>query len=572
MAIEAAGQKDRYVANILGGFTNRGKVLRDYQADFIVVGSGAGGLVGAIAAKLNGLNPLVIEKTDRWGGTSALSGGGVWIPNNPLMQREGVEDSFEAALAYMEATIGDVGPASSKERKVAYLNVGPQMVLALEQQGLGWVRAPRYPDYHQDQPGARVGRTLEGVNFDGKKLGDWLKTMRRSEMPSMVMGTDDAPVIPVMLRSLKAFSRFMGIIARTAAWRVRGREPLCLGGTLMGQLMVIVQRLGIPVLLNSPLKSLIQDGDKVVGVVIGEGEAERRIMAPRGVLLTTGGFAKNSQYRQQFQEVSGEWSPASPGDTGDAHQIGAEVGAELALMDAATWYPVSILPNGTINVGIWERTLPGSIIVDASGQRYTNEAASYVNAGRAMLDRDKTVGAVPSWLIFDARYRSRYFFGDTPPGMNGDLVKNGFFIKAPTLDQLAAKIGIDAAGLNRTVERVNAMAATGVDEDFGRGDNVYDQYYGDPGNQPNPSFGPIDKAPFYATRFYPGDLSTKGGLMADEHARVLRADGSVIEGLYAAGNCAAPVMGRTYPGAGATLGPAMVFAWIAGHHSAAAAA
>ncbi len=538
------------------------------KADFIIVGTGAGGLVGAISAKLNGLNPMIIEKTDSWGGTSALSGGGVWIPNNHLMQRDGVEDSYEAALAYMEATIGDVGPSSSSERKAAYLNVGPEMVQALEALGLGWRRAPRYPDYHQDQPGARVGRTLECVSFDGKKIAGWLKTMRTSNLPSMVMSADDAPQIPTMFRSLKSLSTALLMMGRTLAWYVRGRKPLSMGATLVAQLMAIVQRMEIPVLLDTPLKSLIQEGDRVVGVVTGEGDTEQRFMAPRGVLLATGGFAKNSSYRKQFQEVSGEWSPASPGDTGDGHQAGAGVGAELALMDAATWYPVSILPDGSINVGIWERTLPGSIIVDASGQRYTNEAASYVNAGRAMLDRDKSVGAVPSWLIFDSRYRNRYFFGSTPPGMNGEFLKSGVFTKAPTLDQLADACGIDADGLKRTVQRVNAMAEKGVDEDFGRGDNVYDQYYGDPKNRPNPSFGPIDQAPYYATRFYPGDLSTKGGLMADEHARVLRQDGSVIEGLYAAGNCAAPVMGRTYPGAGATLGPAMVFAWIAGRHSA----
>jgi len=314
--------------------------------------------------------------------------------------------------------------------------------------------------------------------------------------------------------------------------------------------------------------SLIEENGRIVGVVVGDGE--ERILAPRGVLLCAGGFAKDAEYRMPLQGVTGEWSPASPDDTGDAHKIGAAFGADLALMDAATWFPVSIYPDGTINPGIWERTLPGSIIVDHAGQRYTNEAASYVDAGLAMFERDRTTSAIPSWLIFDSRYRNRYFFGGTPPGVTEAFVKNGFFIRAATLEELAGKCGIDADGLKRTVQRVNAMAATGVDEDFQRGANVYDQYYGDPTNKKNPSFGPIDKAPFFAVRQYPGDLSTKGGLMADEHARVLRPDGSVIEGLYAAGNCAAPVMGRTYPGAGATLGPSMVFAWIAARHSAGA--
>jgi len=472
-------------------------------------------------------------------------------------------------MAYMEATIGDVGPASSQARKTAYLTQGPEMVAALAAEGFEWIRAPRYPDYHQDQPGARTGRTLEGRSFDARKLGEWFATMRRSELPSMVMTTDDAPQIPTMFRSFTSLSSALRMFARTASWRIRGRKPLSMGTTLVAQLMAIAQRMSIPVLLNTPLKSLIREDGRVVGVIVGEGEAERRIHASRGVLLAAGGFAKDAAFRRRYQEVDGTWSPASPGDTGDIHRIGEDIGAELALMDAATWYPVSIMPEGTINVGIWERTLPGSIIVDASGQRYTNEAACYVNAGRAMLDRDKSTKAVPSWLIFDQRYRNRYFFGSIPPRQSAKLVKNGFFVKATTLEELAAKCGIHAGGLARTVERVNAMAKDGVDRDFGRGDNVYDQYYGDPSHRPNASFGAIDKAPFYATRYYPGDLSTKGGLMADDHARVLRPDGSVIEGLYAAGNCAAPVMGRTYPGAGATLGPSMVFAWIAGRHAAA---
>ena len=536
--------------------------------DFVVVGTGAGGLVGAIAAKLNGLNPLIIEKASVWGGTSALSGGGVWIPANPLMQRDGVADSIEDGLAYLDATVGDVGPASSRERRLAYLHNGPRMVLNLEEQGFAWRRAPRYPDYYPSLPGARIGRTIEGETFDGNRLGAWLKTLRSSGLPAVAINTDAAPQIPTAFRSLRSLFSTLGVVTKTLAFRLTGRVPLAVGRTLVGQLMAIVQRLGIPVRLDTPLRSLIEENGRIVGVVVGDGE--ERILAPRGVLLCAGGFAKDAEYRMPLQGVTGEWSPASPDDTGDAHKIGAAFGADLALMDAATWFPVSIYPDGTINPGIWERTLPGSIIVDHAGQRYTNEAASYVDAGLAMFERDRKTPAIPSWLIFDSRYRNRYFFGGTPPGVTEAFVKNGFFIRAATLEELAGKCGIDADGLKRTVQRVNAMAATGVDEDFQRGANVYDQYYGDPTNKKNPSFGPIDKAPFFAVRQYPGDLSTKGGLMADEHARVLRPDGSVIEGLYAAGNCAAPVMGRTYPGAGATLGPSMVFAWIAARHSAGA--
>ncbi|OCC22774.1 hypothetical protein MB02_15305 [Croceicoccus estronivorus] len=537
--------------------------------DFVVVGSGAGGLAGAIAAKLNGLNPIIIEKSAVWGGTSALSGGGVWIPNNPLMQREGIADSEEQGLAYFDAVIGDVGPASSPERRQAYLRVGPEMVVGLEEQGFEWCRAPRYPDYYQDQPGAHIGRTLEATNFDAKRLGSWLKTMRRAGLPAIAVNTDVAPQIPTSFRSLKSLGGVLGVVGRTLAFRLRGQVPLSMGETLVGQLMAIVQKLEIPVRLETPLRSLVQDAEgRVTGAIVGRDDAREEIPAPRGVLLAAGGFAKDAAFREPYQGVTGEWSPASPDDTGDAHKIGAAIGAELALMDAATWYPVSIMPNGRINVGIWERTLPGAIIVDQSGRRYTNEAASYVDAGRAMLERDKEVPAVPSWLVFDSRNRNRYFFGHIPPRLTKPLVKSGFFVRGRTLEELAGKCRIDPAGLMSTVERVNTMAANGVDEDFNRGESVYDQYYGDPTHKPNPSFGAIDKAPFYAVRFWPGDLSTKGGLMADEHARVLHEDGSVIEGLYVTGNSAAPVMGRTYPGAGATIGPSMVFAWIAARSAA----
>ncbi len=538
-------------------------------ADFVVVGSGAGGLVGAIAARLCGLSPVVIEKAALWGGTSALSGGGVWIPNNPLMQRDKVADSQEEALAYLEATVGDVGPSSTLARKLAYLAAGPEMVLGLEKLGFEWIRAPKYPDYYQKCPGAKVGRTLEAANFDANRLGPWLKTMRRSAMRPLAVTTDAAPKIPTSFRSLRSFAGVLQVIGRTMLFSLKGQVPLSMGQTLMAQLMAVAQGLDIPVRLGTSLIGLVQDeAGRVVGVKVRTETGEEEIAAPRGVLMAAGGFAKDAAYRMPLQGVTGEWSPASPDDTGDGHKIGAAVGAELALMDSATWYPVSITPDGAINVGIWERTLPGSIIVDQSGQRYTNEAASYVDAGKAMLDRDKTVPAVPSWLIFDTRYRNRYFFGQIPPRMTQKAVESGFFIKGDTLEELAGKCGIDAAGLTQTVARVNTMAKTGVDQDFDRGDNVYDEYYGDPTHRPNRSFGPLDKPPYYAVRYWPGDLSTKGGLMADEHARVLRPDGSVIDGLYVTGNNAAPVMGRTYPGAGATIGPSMVFGWIAGHHAA----
>lgn len=543
--------------------------MATHAFDLVIVGSGAAGLVAAIVAYQRGLKPLVVEKAAVWGGTSALSGGGLWIPNNHLMRTDGENDSFESALQYMEAVVHEVGPASSRERKIAFLKNGPLMAKLLADVGLPWQRGRRYPDYYPAKPGFRIGRIIEGKPFNGKRLGVWLKTMRRAARPPLTLTTETVSQLPTAIRSARSFSTTLGVFAQTLAFIVTGRTPLSLGEALVAQLMLFVQRFGIEVRLSTALRDLVFENGRVVGVLVESEGVPAVIRASVGVLLCAGGFARNPEFRRHHQGVTGEWSSASPDDQGDAIQIGIAVGAATALMDDAWWGPSFVYPDGTPAFSIWERTLPGSIIVDANGERYFNEAESYVDAGHAMLERNRTVTAIPSWLIMDARFRRRYLFGVMPPGLTPRaLLEQGFFRKAATLEELALACGIDPSRLSRTVDRHNGFARTGIDEDFRRGGNICDQYWADPSNKPNSSLAPIERGPFLACQVYPGDLGTKGGLLTDEHSRVLRHDGTVFEGLYATGNTAASVMGRTYPGPGSTLGSAATFAFIAANHAA----
>lgn len=537
--------------------------------DVIVVGSGASALTAAITAEHNGMKTLVTEKLDKWGGSSAYSGGGLWIPNNFLMQKAGALDSPEEALEYMEKVIEEVGPASSRARKEAYVYNAPVMVDFLTEKGFEWQRAEKYPDYYPNEPGGKTGRVIESTVFNGKKLKKFLKTQIVSPgMPPIAISSGDAYLLPLVMRTWQGFKRTMSVFRKTLAWLLTGRYPLGIGRALTGRLMYILQtNYQTPVWLNAPLKDLIIENDRVVGAVIEKEGKTINVKANKGVLLGAGGFPKNPEYRKKYQPVDGAWSSAAPGNTGDAIQIGEKHGGALALMEEA-WWGGSFILDGTVSFSVNERSLPGCIIVDKHGKRFVNESTSYVDLGRKMLDHDAEVGgSAPAWLIMDDVYRSRYLFGMMPPGQTPKkFLKNGDFIKANSLDELAQKCAIDAENLKDTVITFNSYALNGKDEAFGRGQDIYDRYYADPKVTPNNNLAPLTKAPYYATRIYPGDLGTKGGLLTDEFGRVLREDLSVIEGLYASGNNTASVMGKTYPGPGSTLGPACTFSFIAMNH------
>ncbi|WP_431876601.1 3-oxosteroid 1-dehydrogenase [Amycolatopsis sacchari] len=572
------------------------------EYDVVVVGSGAAGMTAALAAAHQGLQVVVLEKAGKFGGSTARSGGGVWIPNNEVLcaagqaagedtqandggssrlprarlqqHRHGLDepDTPDQARTYLEAIVGDVVPAELRE---TFLDRGPEVVAFVQRRTplrFQWV--PHYSDYHPEAPGGRAaGRSVEPVPFDGRLLGDDLAALEPpySAAPLGVPITQaDYRWLSLLARHPRGALRLLTLAGRWLTGRLTGRRLLSMGQALAAGLRTGLRDAGVPVRLNSPLVDLVTEDGRVTGVVTTGGEV---LHARLGVVLAAGGFERNEEMRTKYQRqpIGTEWTVGARANTGDAIVAGLKLGAAVDLMDDAWWGPTIPLTGGPW-FALAERSRPGCLMVDARGERFVNESAPYVEAVHAMYGPGDGPGEhIPTWLVFDQRYRNRYMFTGLGPRqpLPGRWFKAGVAAKAGTLQALAERIGVPSAALEHTVARFNGFARTGIDEDFGRGNSAYDHYYGDPRNKPNPSLGPLDKPPFYAVRIVPGDLGTKGGLRIDPHARVLREDGSVIEGLYAAGNTSAAVMGHTYAGPGATIGPAMVFGYLAAAHLAA---
>ncbi|MBX7449404.1 FAD-dependent oxidoreductase [Mycolicibacterium sp. 3033] len=540
----------------------------DREIDYLVVGSGVAGLSAAVTAKRNGMETLVIESMDKWGGTTAISGGGLWMPNNPLMVSAGIEDSVEDALAYMEQTIGDVGPWTSLERKLAFLRAVPDYVEIFAQAGIKWMRTAEYPDYYPDRRGARVGRGLEVEPFNVRKLGRWRKTMRR-QIPAPLM-TDDVRLLSRAWSTPDGFARGAVFVKRLLGGLATGQMKFGIGVALSGSLMHIVLGQQTPVWLNSPLVKLIQHDGRVVGAVVNNRGVQIRIRTRHGVMLAAGGFAHNKQWRQRYHGVTG-WTSAPEGQLGQGIEAGVEIGGALGMMEDAWWGAAAPSPMGVQKYSfiLYERSDPWSVVVDQKGSRFLNESEPYIDFGHHMLDRDRTTPAVPCWLVTDRRHTTHFLNSVLMfPGAKKKLIGQGQLVIAKTLVELAAKMEVDPETFLETIGRFNRFAADGVDRDFGRGATIFDRYYGNPRVKPNPNLGAIERGPFRALKIYPGDLNTKGGLITDEHARVLREDGSPISGLYAAGNNSASLMGHTYPGPGSTIAPAAVFGYLGALHAA----
>ena len=557
----------------------------DRVVDTLVVGSGNGALTAAITAHDHqGGKVLVIEKADKIGGTSATSGGGIWIPNNHYAKAAGSKDSVADAKTYLRTTIS--AEEVSDDLIDAYLERGPEMLKFLaDNSRVEYISLKMYPDYYAKNDGAREGhRSLEPKPMSRSKVKAW-RDMREShqmmyagpvpvtqrEAHDFVVGSKKAP-IHILKMMLTHFLDF--------GWRkhkVKRARRLTCGAAGIGRLMWSVEDRGIPVEINTSLKQLItDDSGAVVGAEIEQGGKTLRVQANKAVILACGGFEHNEAMRDATlpKPSSAKFSAGVKTNTGDGIQAAEAIGAQLGKMDHAWWVTSWQVPKEeTPRLSVIEKSLPGSIVVNNAGKRFANESENYMAFQHDLFrTHSEATPNDPAWMIFDRTYRIE--------NMVGPLMKYNqrpdkvlpkrfftpeFLVMGDTVEELAEKAGIDAKQLQATIETFNGYAREGKDKDFERGDAAYDRYYGKDLGQPNPCLAEIKKPPFYAIRSNPGDFGTGGGMVVNTNAQVLSTNGEPIKGLYATGNCTAALL-PTYPGPGSTLGPAMTFGYIAGKH------
>ncbi|MGE3693504.1 MAG: FAD-binding protein [Novosphingobium sp.] len=556
----------------------------DEMFDFVVAGSGGGSMCAGLLMRSLGKSVVILEKMPRIGGTTSRSGGVMWIPNNRFMAEAGVPDSYEQALAYMEATAGQSvdAPGTSKERRSAYVTEGPKMIDFLVGQGIKLRRVDSWPDYYDDRPGGSVpGRTVIADLFDTNELGDWRDRLEPNFMKIPAYHFEGFD-IALLKSSFKGRIAMLKVGMRIVAAKLTGKRWTSAGGALQGRMLKASLKAGVDLRVNSPVRQFIQDEKGAVKGVVTEKDGKPwRIGTRLGVLVNAGGFSHNQEMRDKYQPgTSAKWTAAPPGNTGEMILEMANIGAALGQMEEMVGNQMSIPPGaenkgdgvdlGSVG-GQMNITKPHSIIVDQSGVRYMNEAGSYMEFCQNMLKRDKQVPAVPSWWIVDQKYMDMYMYTGTMAGSKKpqSWYDAGFLKRADTIEDLAALISVDPAMLRKTVDQFNDDAKAGKDTLFGRGNRAYDNWLGDFYREDGShTLGPIEQAPFYAAPVVPGDVGTYGGVVTDVNARVLRPDGTPIEGLYATGVSTASVMGRIYPGAGASVGPSFTFGYIAAKHAA----
>ncbi|MEJ8816009.1 FAD-dependent oxidoreductase [Variovorax ureilyticus] len=555
----------------------------DKEVDVLVVGAGAGGMAAAITAHFHGSSVLLVEKTDRIGGSTAISGGAVWAPLNSQSAAVGHPDTFENAWTYMRNTVGDAAPEAMQR---AFLNSSAEAVDFLEKNTEVKLAARKYsPDYYPDREGAAFGgRSLDPVMFDGRLLGEHFRELRDPLPEFMVLGgmmitMTDANHLLAVTRSFTSWKEGMKLVLRFFGDRLRGYHRgtrLVLGNALAARLFKTVLDRRIEYWLGAPLKSLITEEGSVMGAEIERDGRVQRIRAKRGVVVATGGFPWSPEMRGRlYPQPTGPWSMSPQGNAGEGIEIARAAGASMGsgYFSPAFWAPVSILekPDGSYVRYphlVWDRAKPGLMAVNAAGKRFVNESTSYHEFVIGMYRSHQTVPTLPAFLICDSDFMERWGLGLALPGgrPREHLVRAGYLYRASSLDELAARLGVDAKGLGESAERFNRHARAGEDAEFGKGSTAYNRYLGDAGHKPNECLGPLQKGPFYAVKVYAGDIGTACGIRCNENAQALDTDGRPIPGLYAAGNDMQSVMGGQYPAPGITLGPALTFGWIAGRH------
>jgi 3-oxosteroid 1-dehydrogenase len=556
--------------------------------DVIVVGSGAAGAMAALRSADQGLAVLILEKAHKFGGTSAASGGVLWIPNHGLTQNG---DSREQALQYLSKLVS--GPVQ-RDRLEAFVDQGPQMVRFLQSLGIAVLQA-QWPDYYPDTPGARSDRSIICPTFDGRQLGEHFTRMREQYTRFKLLNRysmDLAEFFALSTRARGWVLAFLKILWRywsdVSTRRLTRRDRrFTSGAALMGQIYKQIFDRGIEVRLETALTDIVMSEGRVTAVKVSNFGRVYEIKAGHGVVICAGGFEWNQELRERFFPVPGltrHSSTPEDANRGEALLAGLQIGATTEHTESGWWIPTMHMPVPDvsnfeeIHQAAFDVGRPHSVCVNRSGARFVDEACGYDDFGKAMVaDHLKTGSNCPCWLVFDARFRGKFSAGGFMPTAVLPDRKippdwwDHYIFKADTVAALADKIQVPAAALAQTVANINNYSRSGQDPEFGRGGNAYDRFFGDPAVKPNPSLAPIETAPFYAVPINLGDLGTKGGLKADARARVLRSDGQPILNLYAAGNASGSPFGNCYPGAGGTIGPALTFGYVAANDIAARA-
>ena len=558
------------------------KTVADKEVDILVIGSGAGGLLSALVAAENHADVLVVEKEKLWGGTSATSGAGIWIPASDQAREAGFEDNVHDAFKYVRALSADNVPDENIRAFVE--NAAPMLRWVTDNTSLDYVAFP-YPDYHAENPGGSPTgfRTHMPMPMDGKQLGKDVETLRPASPAASLFGYlnwhfDETYIILFrakgwQLHLAKSLARYW--LDLPFRFKSSKDRRLTLGNSLLGGLKLALNKKNVPVWLKTPMVELIEENGRVAGAVVERNGERVNIIARKGVILAAGGFEKSQEMRDEYtpSQTQQILSGGQTGNTGDGIQQGMSIGANTLNMHSTWAAPVFYVPGEDRGrLCTIERALPGCIMVNQAGKRYLNEAASYHIVGQQMAAANvaakngEGAGTDPSWIVFDHDFRHKYPVGPLYPILP-DWLQRGevqsILKKGKTIEELAENMGVEPSALAETVSRFNEGALKGEDPDFHRGEAAYDKMYGDPRHGPNPSLGPIEKGPFYAFPIHPGDIGTNGGLLTDDKARVIGKDGKAIKGLYAIGNNAASAMGESYPGAGVTIGPAMTYGYIA---------